>query len=48
MKKFINDNLWWMVIIAIALGGFAVYKIMAKKEETESVTLSATDVTPAE
>lgn len=31
MKKFINDNLWWMMIIAIALGGLAVYKIYSNK-----------------
>lgn len=47
MKKFFNDNLWWMVIIAIALAGFAIYKTMGKKEVTETVSVSATE-TPAE
>lgn len=46
MKKFFSDNLWWMVIIAIALGGFALYKAMGKKEVTETVSVSATE-TPA-
>lgn len=35
MKKFFNDNMWWMVIIAIAVGGFALYRTFAKKAETE-------------
>ena len=43
MKKFISDNLWWMVIVAIALGGFALYKTMHKSEETEKVSISATE-----
>ena len=36
MKKFINDNLWWMMIIAIALGGFAVYKIYSNNKVEDS------------
>lgn len=28
MKKFINDNLWWMVVVALAVGGYALYKVM--------------------
>lgn len=35
MKKFISDNLWWMMIVAIALGAFAVYKTM-KKDDGEN------------
>lgn len=42
MKKFINDNLWWMMIIAIALGGFAVYKIYTNNKE-EGTTPPTTD-----
>lgn len=42
MKKFFNDNLWWMVIIAIALAGFAIYKTMGKNEVTETVSVSST------
>lgn len=42
MKKFINDNLWWMMIIAIALGGFAVYKIY-KNNNGEGTTDTKTD-----
>lgn len=33
MKKFFNDNMWWMVIIAIAVGAFALYRTFNKKEE---------------
>lgn len=41
MKKFFTDNLWWMVIVAIAVGGFALYRTYAKKEseETASITI---------
>lgn len=41
MKKFISDNLWWMMIVAIALGAFALYKTM-KKDNGESSTSSLT------
>lgn len=41
MKKFISDNLWWMMIVAIALGTFALYKTM-KKDDGETVTKSLT------
>jgi len=34
MKKFINDNLWWIVIVAVALGGYALYKV-TRKDETD-------------
>jgi len=34
MKKFINDNITWIVIIALALGGYAVYSIRKSKNET--------------
>ena len=40
MKKFINDNLWWMVLVAVALGGYALYRVMHNDKETvtEAVT----------
>lgn len=34
MKKFFNDNLWWMMIISLAVGGYALYKVMHKDDET--------------
>lgn len=37
MKKFVSDNIMWIVLVALALGAFAVYKI-TKKEETPSET----------
>ena len=43
MKKIFNDNLWWIVIIAVALAGFALYKTMNKKEVTETVSVSASE-----
>ena len=45
MKKFINDNLWWMMIIALAVAGYALYRTTSKKSIKE--TIEAT-VTPAE
>lgn len=33
MKKFISDNMWWMVIAAIAIGAFALYKIYHNDDE---------------
>lgn len=46
MKKFFNDNLWWMVIIAVVLGGYALYRTFNKKnEESKTYTLEAKDVT---
>lgn len=45
MKKFISDNLWWMMIVAIALGAFALYKTMKKDEgeNTSSLTIEKTE-----
>lgn len=45
MKKFFNDNLWLMVIIALAVAGYALYRATSKKSVKE--TIEAT-VTPAE
>lgn len=42
MKKFINDNLWWMMIAALAIGGYALYKVM-HKDETEVTLTTATE-----
>lgn len=44
MKKFINDNLWWIVIVAVALGGYAVYKLTKAEKNSEEVI----PTTPAE
>lgn len=33
MKKFFNDNLWWLMIVSLAVGGYALYKIMHKDED---------------
>lgn len=33
MKKFISDNMWWIVLLALATGGFALYKIMRPKDD---------------
>lgn len=43
MKKFFNDNMWWMVIIAIAVGGFALYKVLKQNEETVELTEKVTE-----
>lgn len=44
MKKFINDNLWWIVLVAVALGGYALYRSMHNsKTETETVTATVTE-----
>lgn len=42
MKKFINDNLWWMVLVAVALGGYALYRVMHNNDE-ETVTATVTE-----
>lgn len=45
MKKFFNDNMWWMVIIAIAVGGFALYRTFGKADETvETATTKTAEV----
>lgn len=41
MKKFISDNMWWMVVLAIAIGGFALYKIYHKDDESVLVETNA-------
>lgn len=33
MKKFISDNMWWIVLLALAIGGVALYKIMRPKSD---------------
>lgn len=38
MKKFINDNLWWMLLIALVLGGYAAWKIHKSEKDTEIVS----------
>lgn len=44
MKKFINDNLWWIVLVAVALGGYALYRVMHNaKTETETVAATVTE-----
>lgn len=35
MKKFINDNLWCMLLVALVLGGYAAYKIRKSEKEVE-------------
>jgi len=35
MKKFINDNITWIVVIALILGAYAVYTIRKQKKEIE-------------
>jgi len=37
MKKFFNDNITWIVIIALALGGYAAYSVWKSKKETADV-----------
>lgn len=39
MKKFFNDNLWWMVIIAIAVGGYALYRTFENSKSSKTVTV---------
>lgn len=41
MKKFINDNLWWMLVIALVLGGYAAYKIYKAEHDADTVTTPA-------
>lgn len=36
MKKFINDNLWWMLVISLCLGGYAAYKIYKAEKDEET------------
>lgn len=36
MKKFFNDNLWWLMIVALAVGGYALYKVMHAEKEAET------------
>lgn len=40
MKKFINDNLWWIVLVAVALGGYALYKVMHNEDDAEPATVT--------
>ena len=35
MKKFISDNMWWIVILALAIGGYALYRVMKTNSNTE-------------
>lgn len=35
MKKFFNDNLWWLMIIALAVGGYALYKVMNNEKSND-------------
>lgn len=41
MKKFINDNLWWILLVALVLGGYAAYKIYKAEKDTETLSPSA-------
>lgn len=41
MKKFINDNLWWMLLIALVLAVYAAYKIFKAEKESDVMTPSA-------
>lgn len=43
MKKFFNDNLWWLMIVSLAVGGYALYKIMHKNDDDEVVAAVATE-----
>lgn len=44
MKKFFNDNLWWMVIIAIAVGGYALYRTFdSKSSKTVTIETSSNE-----
>lgn len=46
MKKFITDNIALLVILAVALAGFAVYRqYKASKAETTTDTKSETTTT---
>lgn len=33
MKKFFSDNLWWLMIVSLAVGGYALYKIMHQDDD---------------
>jgi len=33
MKKFLNDNITWIVIIALLLGGYAAYQVRKANKE---------------
>jgi len=47
MKKFFNDNITWIVIIALALGGYAAYYVWKSKKDGDSA-LSEPALTPGE
>ncbi len=38
MKKFFNDNLWWLMIVALVLGGYAAYMIYKSNKEADIVS----------
>lgn len=40
MKKFFTDNMHLFVIIALALAGFAVYKIVKSNKNTTATTVT--------
>lgn len=43
MKKFFTDNMHLFVIIALALAGFAVYKIVKSNKNSVNSTTTATE-----
>ena len=42
MKKFLADNITWLVLIALVLAGFAVWKLMKADGKTNSLKPNST------
>jgi hypothetical protein len=40
MKKFFNDNMWLFVIAAVAMAGFAIWKVTKKDETVTTMTVT--------
>ncbi len=48
MKKFLTDNMHILVLIALVLAGFAVFKICKKNKDEKSSSSNKTETTTNE
>lgn len=48
MKKFLTDNMHWIVLIALVLAGFAVWKITKGNKNGKPIPTNTTTETATE
>ena len=48
MKKILNDNITWIVVIALVLGGYAAYSVWKSKKETANSESAEPAISAAE